>query len=280
MNKIIYCCFFNLRQWRKNPRIICVFLLLFGYLFFITEPISRFCSYTNTNCNPWLFPFITSDANCVFILMVLLVILLCDAPFLYDYQKYLIIRTGKKIWIVSQIIYIAFVTFLYWLFIVLFSGLLMIPHLGLSAQWGSVISTYAQMNIGDIFQSFFAINYKILIAFEPFKALLISFLFAWLVGFFMGLVILYFNMFPRKSLGVVAAFTMILVQHFAYMASGYWVYQISPISWVSMSILNFSASHTGMPSAKYALTALLILIAGLTILIIKRMIKKSIDLME
>lgn len=280
MRSIVYCCKFNLSQWRKNSRVICVFLLLLGYVYSIIEPISQFSTDIEYKCTPWLFPFITSDANCILILMTLYVILLCDAPFLFKYQKYLIIRTGKTKWILGQLMYVAVATFIYWFSISIFSIILLFSNLTFSNEWGKIISTLSQTRMGARYQLFFLLDYKIIIYFSPIKAFTIAFILAWVVSFFIGLIILYFNLSKQKYLGIIIATILIFSQHFAHMASGYWFYKISPVSWISLCIINFSNQHTNMPSITFVISCLAILIILFIYLIIKKVKLKSIDIIQ
>lgn len=278
MIKMINCCRFNFFQWKRNPRVICVFLLIFGYVFCMIEPISKFSDHVGVHCTPWVFPFLTCDANSVLIVLILFVILLCDAPFLYQYQKYTIVRVGKTIWIRAQILYIAITALFFWLFVAAASVLSLLPNVVFSNEWGKVLGTLAQSPPGGAFRLSFSISYKIILEFSPVQAFLVAIFLAWFVSFLIGLIILYFNMSRQKSLGVVIAFALILMQHFAYMASGYWVYRVSPVSWMSMNLINFTLRQTEMPGFIYILVLLFFFSGAFVFLIVRKMRKKSIDL--
>lgn len=280
MVKVLLFSIVDLYQWRKNPRIICVFLLALGYIYTIIEPIKSYASQIKTNCSPWILPFITSNADFVLILMLLFVVLVCDAPFLNSFQPYMILRSGKSPWIVGQIIYISMAALIYWVGIFLFCFISLLPTISLSNQWGTVLQTLAQTRAGSQIGMHFSIDYKIILNFSPVKAFLISLLLAWMVSVFIGLLIMCFNIFLNKSAGVIAAIILIFSQHFAYLCSGYWFYNISPISWISMSILNFSQGNTRMPSFDGALVKLLVLITILVVVIIKKTQRNSIDLIS
>ena len=105
MKKILLVCIYNFYQWKGNVRVVCTFLLLLGYLFSILRPIREFCALVQEPCTPWVFPFITSEPTCVMLLMLLFILLLCDIPFLYPDQKYVLFRAGKKHWICGQVLY-------------------------------------------------------------------------------------------------------------------------------------------------------------------------------
>lgn len=280
MKKIMTCCRFNFFQWKRNPRVICVLLLLLGYIYSVVEPISKFSGQAGVKCTPWIFPLITCDANSVLVFLILLVILLCDAPFLYPYQKYTIIRAGKTVWILAQMLYIAITALLFWMFVAISSALLLFPNITFSSEWGKVLGTLAQAPLGGASRLSFPIYYKLMLDFSPMQAFLTGMLLAWFVSFFLGLVILYFNMSRQKSLGIILAFVFILLQHFAYMASGYWVYKISPVSWLSMNLVNFTHRQTEMPGFLYVMVSLFFLCTFFVFLILKKMAKKSIDLVS
>ena len=202
MKKILLVCIYNFYQWKGNVRVVCTFLLLLGYLFSILRPIREFCALVQEPCTPWVFPFITSEPTCVMLLMLLFILLLCDIPFLYPDQKYVLFRAGKKHWICGQVLYAGMVSFLFWVTVLIGSVLSLLPQLTASHQWGKVLYTLSQTaQVGDIF-FFFAIDYKLIVGFSPVQACLIAFLLAWLVSFWLAELMLFLNMWGIKSLGI------------------------------------------------------------------------------
>lgn len=272
-------CFFNLLYWRRNIKISCVFIICFGYLFMILAPIKEFVTEVNGKITPWIFPFLTTDINNVLFFLILVVVLLCDVPLLFDYQKYVILRIGKIQWILGQIFYIFLVILLFWISIYLFSVIPFAFNISFSNSWGKILNTLSLTNITNELNISMDFNYKIINNFTPLKATLLSFLLSFLVSSLLGLIILYFNTYKIKMLGIIISIILIFTHHFAYLASGYWVYNISPISWISLTVLNTTSSRTNMPSINTAILILILLIIILTILIIRRMYRKALDLL-
>ena len=71
----------------------------------------RFLFEVRYSITPYLFPFIMSDSNSVLLFTLGIVLLLCDAPFIEEDQPYIILRSGRKLWTLGQMLYMCIATF-------------------------------------------------------------------------------------------------------------------------------------------------------------------------
>lgn len=280
MKNVFICSIFNLRQWKNDSKTICVFLLAFGYLFMRIDPVNNFIKYAGVNCSPWIFPFITSDKQSVLFLMVCFILLICDVPSLSTYQTNIVVRIGKTSWILGQISYIIVAAFIYWTSIFIFSIIASFPNVNFTLSWGKILLTLAQTDAGSRFNILLPISYKIINTFSPVEATLLSLLTSCLVSVLLALIVILFNMSYSKYFGILIACLLTLMQYFAYDSNGYFVYNISPVSWISLNILNVSNANTHMPTLSYAIICLTILNIVLCVVILFNMNKKSVDLMK
>lgn len=158
--RIFSCCAQNLRKWPSNPRIYVLGLLLIGFLFEWVRPIADFSSAVHVSVTPWVFPYLSLSQKVLLLIMLGIVLLFCDAPFIDAHQPYVIIRSGKRDWLLGQILYIMVASALYFLFIALISTLLMLPNLTFSSEWGKIFGTLALTDAGSQFKINLPISYK------------------------------------------------------------------------------------------------------------------------
>lgn len=212
----------------------------------------------------WVFPFLMSDYYAVLIILFGFILLLCDAPFVDTEQFYLIIRCGKKTWLIGQLLYVFFSSVVYFLFILLLSILLLFPNISFSGEWGKLLRTLAQTDLAPQFHVTLGFPYKIIQLYSPFAAVCLSFAMALLVGFFLGMVLFVTNGFLSRSAGVVVSSAFILLEVFSVNNAFRFTY-FSPASWTSLSVLDVKG-FSKYPSIFYACIVLVLSCALLCLL--------------
>ncbi len=249
----------NIRLFFINPRIYIVFLLIIMYFDMVIAPIRDFCNANDVKVGIWVWQFIMSDYYGILMIMLGLIMLLCDAPFINKMQPYLVIRTGRKNWVISQFIYIFLVSFIYLVATILISILLLLPNLSLSLSWGKVINTFAnQPNTLYDSNIFISFPYRIVAEYTPITSMLTSFFFAFLVMSFLGSIMFVFNLITQKSMGTIIAIALVLLEILALNSPFYLTY-FSPVSWCSIAILD-TTGLTLYPSTTYACVMLISMI--------------------
>jgi len=276
--RICSCCTQNLRKWPSNPRIYVLGLLLIAFLGEIVRPIANFSSSVQVAVTPWVFPYLPLSKSVLLVLMLGIVLLFCDAPFIDAHQPYVIIRSGKRDWLLGQIVYIMLASAFYFLFIALITVLMLLPNLTFSSEWGKILETLALTDARGQFGISLPISYHFQLVYTPIAAIAWTFLLNWLVGTFLGLIMFVLNMRFKREIGAVLVTALVFLQYFCFDASGFFLFHLSPVSWASLD--NLDTTHTSaLPSITYAVSVLiglnliLILLAGIFIR------KKNIDVL-
>lgn len=276
--KIFSCSVQNLRKWSANPRIYVLGLLLIGFLSEDIRPIADFSSSVQVPATPWVFPYLALNQKVLLLLMLGIVLLFCDAPFIDAHQPYVIIRSGKKDWLWGQVIYIMLAAALYFLFIMLITILMLLPNLTFSREWGKILGTLALTDAGNQFNIGLPISYQLQLAYTPIAAMAWSFFMNWLVGTFLGLLMFVFNMRLKREIGAVVATALVFLQYFAFEANGFLLFSLSPVSWASLGNLDTTLT-SALPSRTYTVSVLIGLILMLIILARLFIRKKNIDVL-
>lgn len=272
--------FQNFRKWTSSPRILIILFLLITFINLSEEGIRLFSQSVHIAVSVWTFPFLMSDWYDLFIFMLGLVMLFCDAPFLDDQQPYLIMRTGKKCWLAGQILYIFLGSAVYFLAVWGISILLLLPNVAFSTQWGKIIRTLSATDVGANFNISLQFSSRVVQRFQPLQAMGLSFLLSWLVGSFLGLLMFVINMNTSRAVGALTAAGVVLLEVMA-LSGGYDLYALrffSPVSWASLDLLDFT--HTAQnPSFEYAVVVLICMIFILIVLAVLSMRKKAIEVL-
>ncbi|GAF66843.1 hypothetical protein BTS2_3748 [Bacillus sp. TS-2] len=263
-----------------NPRIYVVFTLTIAFLAYHSFGLSHFSAEAGYPVSPWIFTHLTTPPV-MQVFAFLIILLFCDAPFKDRHTPFLIVRTGRANWIVGQILYIFMAAFIYTLFSFLSSIIVMIPNVEMTFDWGILLQTLANdpMYAPDSVTIFFNPEWMALLS--PISATLLSLLHFWLVAIFIGLVILCFNLLSNKMLGILVIGIFVFLSFFSvYMGTllfGMGIYYFSPISWMSLSYVDWSYNGS-FPSSIFALVTLSITIIVMSIVSILTFIRKDINI--
>lgn len=280
VRKSFAACFQNFRKWTSNPRLLIILLLLVTFINIAEQGVRLFAQYAHIAVSACTFPFIMSDWYNLFIIMLGLVMLFCDAPFLDDQQPYVVMRTGKKCWLAGQILYIFLGTAVYFLVVWLISVLLLLPDAAFSTQWGKIIRTLAETDAAGQFPIPMQFPSRIVQMFSPLQATGLSFFMSWLVGSFLGLLMFVINMHASRAVGALAASGVVLFEVLA-LNEGADLYKLrffSPVSWAALDILDFTGTSQN-PSFGYAVAVSTGMILLLIVLAVLSMHKKTIEVL-
>lgn len=268
----------NLRRWAINPRIYLIFIMLILYLYSKVNPINAFCMNAGYRITPYVFSFIMSDRYSVLLIMLGIVLLFCDAPFIEIDQPYIILRSGKKHWLFGQIVYIAIASILYFLMIILVTILILLPNLELNMEWGKVIGTFAQTNVASQYNITIPFEFSIYNAYTPLAAVSFTILNCWLVSVFLGTCMFALNLNISRSAGAIVAALLVLWQ---MVVTKTWTgfTKFSPVTWVSLSKIDTNG-NTLYPTLEYIYIVILIMIVILFAISVFSMKKRDIDVLK
>ena len=104
LRKVLFVSLCHFRRWPTNPRMYLLLILLAGYINMMLYPVRDFCAQYNVAISPWVFPYLMAEPYSLLMVMLGIVLLFCDAPFLDEEQPYVILRAGRLCWCAAQIL--------------------------------------------------------------------------------------------------------------------------------------------------------------------------------
>ena len=279
LKTIRLCLGVNFRKWLVNPRIYALAIFIIAFLIYHQSGLSQFAGAHNQGVTPWVFSHLTTPPV-LQVFATFAIILFSDAPFEDKHVPFLMIRSGRRNWIIGQLIYILIASLIYTLFVFIISILALLPNLELSMEWGIVIQTLASGSQLPANVTVFA-NPHLLTTFTGIEATLLSLGLFWFVSSFIGILISFFNIVVGKTTGLIASGFVLFLSFFtiieARLALGHWVSYLSPVSWMSLSALDWNDPNAWpSPSIYYALGFLTITSIVMSVTAINRYCKKDI----
>ena len=278
VKKIFSIAMYSIRQWATDPRIISLFVLMSMFVWNDFEVIGDLTGRTGIKTNPLIFPFFSSNPVKQLILLAGIVFLFSDAPFINKNQPYIIIRSKRIPWVLGQILYIVMASSIYFLFLMLVSILVLLPHATFATDgWGKIIRTLAQTDVGAQIKLQFGITKEITTFYSPLEAFGLSFLLNWGVACFLGLILFVINLKFNRMLGLVVGGVILSFDLLVTNALPPAFYHFSPVSLSRLSVLD-PMGVSMFPNLTYPFVFFSVSIVVLSALLVVSIKKISIEI--
>ena len=206
----------------------------------LTDSIKNFSELTGVKAAPYIFPFLLQQTFIQLLFLAGAAVLFCDAPFIDQSSSFEMIRTGKKKWLWGKLIYIVGMSFVYTVFLMLVSGLLLFPQITLQKSWGKALFTLAQTNAASVLgNDYIHLDYSLMLQYEPLEAMLMSGLMAWVVCVIVGLCILVINLTFERLPGALGGILVAMLPYFQKNFSNLHTMSFfSPGTWMNITLWN------------------------------------------
>lgn len=248
----------------KDARFYVALLLFFVMIFSMVSPIRDMALQTGYRSAPWVFPFVVQNYFIQMIVMLGFVLLFCDAPFQTEESPYMIVRTGRRVWLSGQIMYIVCISFVFTFAIVLVTVLPLLPYIYVKNEWGRLLGTLAQTDAA-VMMGTIKLDYSLQLNYTPVAAIGSAFGLVWLNGILAGVLIMFFNLILKRIAGTIAGGILAFMPYVAIGFSNLRIIRyFAPPSW--MNIMAFQAGQVSyLPGAGYCIGFIAVLIIVLII---------------
>lgn len=244
----------NFYRWRYDRRIWIIFLFM-GLV--IIQELKGYTEYgldSGEQCTGFLLPVLyLSGSFGIGVMKTMLylgcMLILCDAPFMYQSTPYVILRSRRDSWWMGECTYILLATLLYTIFVVVISTVTVLPIATFGDSWGGVLRDFAYGN-GEMYAGDLNKYYNIhLISptdamgyLYPVGAQMFTFFSVWASYFFLGLLQYLISLISKsKFLGFVSAAVLIFLDPIIYGISDNvylrWMLKLTPVTWVDVNNL-------------------------------------------
>ena len=261
-------CLYQMRRLLTSSRMALLMMLLCLFAVLYAAPVAEFAASHQRKVSAiGVLPVITSDLLSQMILMMGVVLMFSDAPFLDHNQLYLLMRSDRSTWALGQVMYIVVSSLLYFLVAVSICWLFMIPYIEFSADWGKIWMTLANQTENEVSM---LVHTRVLGQYTVAEAGAFSLLLGWLASSVIGCEIFLVNAVSRTKIGLVlgAAQTVMGITIVNSLLD-YKLHMFSPLSLSNLRLIDRSGLAKGYPSLGYAVVALLLTVAVLTCVIVK-----------
>lgn len=212
LRHIVQCAHINFVKWRRNPMIFAFAVCWFLIILQECQGLRDFCRTFDLRISPWGLPFLLGTFRGTTLLYVsVLIFLFAHAPYSNRHAPFMLVRTGKLSWLLGQALYTVEAALAAALFT--YGAMLasLLPYLGFSTDWGTVLETLANQSVpleeyGITIM--FGISKHLITEYSAIEGTLLTLLMMWLTASLIGCVVMVFNIALRPGAGIVTAFVL------------------------------------------------------------------------
>ncbi len=198
------CARINFLKWRGNLMVVLLLLMWVLYIVLQTRPLTAFCMENDYVITPWVLHMLGVTPQ--FISTILYITLFSHAPFSSQTVPFTMIRTGKRTWLIGQVVYIVAASFVLVLLTYVSMLITLSPCLGFSAGWGGVLTGLSQdSSMLYKVECLLYSNRAVINRYSAIEGTLIAFGVRWLNAVLVGTMVLFFNTVVRRGSGLTAA---------------------------------------------------------------------------
>lgn len=262
LSPIFKVCLYNMKLWSSNPRIYIVGVLSLIIAWTGANKYVQYLSQYQVVPNLIeIYIVVLSDFYTFSYVLFCILLILCDAPFIYPGTNFVLIRAQRKNWAMGQVLYIFFTSLLYYAFLFILILIVQRSNGFFSNVWSQ--KSYIIVNNSLSFSEIFG---NIIYNFTPISAATIMTILNILYVNILSLIIYIVNSNRSKGYG----FALISIIHvLGYLAefSGSRLLQfISPVIHSTLQYHNFGYNNR-LPTMSMSFAFLLLIYGGLIILI-------------
>lgn len=234
---------------QKKTYMILAIILIFGW--WHTADFLRASMETGIRTAPWIFQEYFGSPTMLMLYGFLTVMVFADIPYHNSMSQMIEIRTGRRNWIISQMVYTVELAFFYTLVFALSSFLFLLPRIYFTTGWGEFLTRVADGRVEGLSR----VTSQMVENYSPVRAVLITFLCVWGVSVFMGMLIFVLRMFISHSVAVAVAGFLAFFSYFVIsmgaMVFGNFLYKVSPLNWLCLYYIDPAFGYSGVPGLRY-----------------------------
>lgn len=217
-------------------------------------PLARMTAEYKTSVNGFMAAFMFSDKLTTFVIFLGFYVLIADLPLKDSQQNFLLIRSGKRAWIFSQVIYILYITAIYFAFVLAAFFTALLPKLGFDPDnWGKIARACSVPSAQGKFLLRIRASQSALSDYTPIEAFGYGAGMALFIALALGILALTLNLIFKNKSGTVVVGVLIFLVNFVDWINAVSIkaFYISPLGWCSLNNMDKNGTSV-MPDFSYA----------------------------
>ncbi|MBE5922479.1 MAG: hypothetical protein E7269_06985 [Lachnospiraceae bacterium] len=253
----------DVKKLLMSPKFMLILLLALFFVFDFARSFREMAASSFLGIPPYLYALFVTDFMGEFYTLMLIVIMMSDAPFYNQSEVFIGLRISRIKWLWGKAVYIFFVSVLLQSILVILSAAVCLPHLGFGEGWGVIFMNYLQSTEESISYTLENTSSSLL-AYEPMVAMLLLLGITILLSTLLGILIFTLNMLCHNYTGTILVGVLSCIH--TYIKDFNFYHHLQKVtSKIPMSWMNITNYQDGMTPGM-AMLFLSIMIVGLFVI--------------
>ncbi len=237
-------------SWVYKPKLYLAVIAIVWFVYNNFETVFRYADSIGCRVSFCLVPYEFVHPYMRILLFCCVIFIMADAPFISEMQISMIYRTGKRVWYLSQIIYIMIGSLMLDALFIVSPLLFHMKNIVFQKEWGRVLNSLVSQE-----SIIHPISSGILIKYTPIQVMMYYVVILFLLFSFIGLFSYLTNLIQMGTAGNCIMFGLIIFDWMIYLTGAFQLKWISPISWIRMEEMAYGLDKMS-PSMTYAVATL------------------------
>lgn len=213
----------QLSKWKGQARIWIVLLFVPLVLHPALRPVWDMARAEGLPISPMGMVFVFNDMYGSALSMLFgigAVVLFSDAPFYDTAQQQCLLRTGKRVWISAQFLYVGLLSIGYVLYWIAWVLLMLATQLDWTLEWGTLWKTLAYTNAHDVYGMVLDCPVALIRQYTPMRSLLLSVGLRFSLCILLGCLTFAAGLLTRTNAGVYASLVLMMQDYLTMNGKG------------------------------------------------------------
>ncbi len=259
----------------KTPKVWIVVLLGAFFFWYEYSPLREMAVQFRLGIAPYTYPIFMLFRHTTIYGLMLIVLLMGDAPYYNGAEMFINIRVSKYQWFFGKLIYMFVLSAIFQVIMIIVSVLSCAPHIGIDTGWGDIIRTYMTSLQGMISTGGIIDNDGIL-SMSPIICMIYEFVLMILIGVIIGCAIFLLNNIFKGIIGTMLVGTFVLFDLYCTNLAEHYIKNIKnvlPTAWVNLNVFFVEENLSFMKCAMYMLLIIAVFVAVCLVLVKKDVIR-------
>jgi len=196
------------------------------------ELIERIGFYPECNA----FSLIWNDTFFMMLFFFIVIFAFSNAPFRERVGSYVMIRSGKRLYVFAHVIYISILSFLIPVFLYIVNAFFL-PYRQGNGEWGQFWGAISQNSEVYADLNYISLDYRVLWDFTPKETLQHTMCICFLLCFMTGLLLYLTALRGRKKMGIIFIVSLVTMSRISVFYRMFRLYWVNPFTWICLNIL-------------------------------------------
>lgn len=266
MRKIFYIVPYYFKSGLANGKSLAAVIMIVCIVYVELAPMFNISVYYSLNVNIAIIAVMLSDGFSRTVLFLAVLLIFSNLPLKFPPPYFLMVRSGKRKWIMGQVMYVILTSLAICVLIYVLGLLFLRGRIFVSSEWGKIIHGITGPSVASAFQIQFQVDEHVLTEFTASQAMAWTTVSTFVSIFVFGLIAIALNLTLNEYAGTIANGIIVFMNMLCEFYPFFGRFYFSPLEWCSINVID-TTSYGATPGIVFIVSAWGIIITTLLVVI-------------